>query len=452
MREKIAGYMDRAGRALPAEQILREVLNIRSPNAFAADKVLRGILAGDPRFREVQGLWHLVSEWLPRTPNLASLHIEWDARRPQSCRGAVCLPERSIPWELADIARAGDSDWKAVRDGRSGAEDHLLLVWSGKELRLWNRLLGRSGIPAWRGERIALQEVAAAACPEAGPCRELGDLAQLLELPAPAEDTPAAKARFLAVAYLHLLERVPTAYRQNPAELADWIAESKPRVDFGRFAFDRDLLAQIPPSPGVYLMRDRAGETIYIGKSANLQRRVRSYFTTRALRDAKVARIHSQLYSLEYLTSSTEVEALLLETRMIRDFRPAINLQEDIHTRSGRRRNLGNLLLLVPTGDKAEVYLIKDGSFVSRQSVPLGAEAPKRLCMRVRTTFFGTRSRKPTREAWEIEIVARWLAARRRRLNFLDVDEAGTYDSVIRRLTSYLRDPDRLANKVYYRG
>jgi hypothetical protein len=100
----------------------------------------------------------------------------------------------------------------------------------------------------------------------------------------------------------------------------------------------------------------------------------------------------------------------------------------------------------------AEAYLVKEGVFVFRHSVPLGAAPPKRLCTRIRSTYFGARARKATpREAWEIEIVARWLAARKRRLNLLDVDEAGTYGSVIRRLESYLRDPDRLAHKVYYR-
>ncbi len=51
MREKIAGYLAKAGRPLSAEQILRDVLNIHSPNSFAADKVLRGILKHDERFQ-----------------------------------------------------------------------------------------------------------------------------------------------------------------------------------------------------------------------------------------------------------------------------------------------------------------------------------------------------------------------------------------------------------------
>jgi predicted GIY-YIG superfamily endonuclease len=223
-------------------------------------------------------------------------------------------------------------------------------------------------------------------------------------------------------------------------------------VDFTGFAFDRDFLARIPPAPGVYLMKNRSGEIIYVGKADNLRRRVRSYFTSRALKDAKTARIHGQLHSLELLTCATGVEALLLEMRMIRDFRPPVNFQTEIHEQPGRYGNTRNLLLLVPVGDNAEVYLVKDGAFVARHSIPLGRPPSKKLSSRIRAVYFGTRRRTAAkRENWETEIVARWLAAHKRRLNYVDADESGDCASVLRRLTCLLMDPDRLARKVYYR-
>ena len=224
------------------------------------------------------------------------------------------------------------------------------------------------------------------------------------------------------------------------------------KVDFTHFAFGRDFLARIPASPGVYLMRNRGGEVIYVGKADNLRRRVRSYFTTRALKDIKTARIHGQLHSLEFLTCATGVEALLLEMRMIRDFRPPINFQTEIHEQPSRYGNSRNLLLLVPVNENAEVYMVKDGAFVARQSVPLGRRPSKRLSSRIRVVYFGARrSKAAKREDWETEIVARWLAAHKRRLNYVDVDESGDHASVMRRLTCYLMDPDRMARKVYYR-
>lgn len=452
MREKIADYLEKASRPLPAEQILREVLNILSPNSFAAEKVLRGILGADPRFHSSRGRWHLVAPAAPRLTETAALDLQCDTNRSHCFRGAVYLPASSASWEFL-LAEAKDtSGAQSLREAREHAEDHLLLAWSRTELRLWNRLLRSAGLPEWQGNFLPLSKLAALAIPQPSRCRCAVDLAPSLGLAPPDTEAPAAMARFLAASFQSLLDLVPAERRASWVELERWIRAGDAKADFTRFAFSRDMLARIPESPGVYLMRDRAGEVIYAGKGGNLRRRVRSYFTSRALKDPKIARIHNQLYSLEYLTCATEIEALLLEMRMIRDFRPPINLQTEIHEQPSRYGRKCNLLLLVPAGDNAEIYFLKDSSFVARRSVPLGSSPSKTLRARIRTTYFGTRShRQPKKEEWETEIVARWLSAHRKRLNLIDVDEAGGYDSVLRRLESYLKDPDRLAHKVYYR-
>jgi len=235
-------------------------------------------------------------------------------------------------------------------------------------------------------------------------------------------------------------------------KLQQWIDERIARIDFSRFAFDRAWLAQISDSPGVYLMRNRSGEVIYIGKSDCLRRRVRSYFTPRALEDPKVARIHAQLSTIETLPCPTEVEALMLELRMIRDFRPPINLQAQVHEQPSRYGQGRNLLLLVPAAGRCEIYFIKNGRFVAHLAAPLGSAPSRKLQARIRSTFFGKRNRtKICHEEWEAEIVQRWFSANKKRLNFIDVDEAGGCEPVFQRLTCYLNDPDRLLNKVYYR-
>lgn len=452
MRDKIAGYMRLAGRALPAEQILREVLNIRSPNAFAADKVLRGILGKDPRFHYRQGLCYLTTHADAPPTRTAALALQGSVSHPRSFRGAVQNSAGCTSWEFLRAGALKDSDIAQLREARQRAENCALLVWDSRELRLWNRLLGMAGIQQWQDDTFVLSKLAERVIPQASMCRAAEDLAPLVGLAPPDVESPAAMARFLAEAHPILLDLVPAAHRSSPAELARWIDAGRVRIDYSRFAFGPDFIASIPDSPGVYLMRNRAGEVIYVGKSRNLRRRVRSYFTPRALKDAKTARIHQQLYSLEILTCATEVDALLLEMRMIRDLRPAINLQEEIHEHPSKYGHGSNLMILVPLGEKAEVYFLKNASFVARQSVPLGSTPSKKLCARVRSVYFGPRQRKSAPgEEWETEIVARWLAANRKRLNFVDVDEAGNHESVVRRLACYLKDPDRLTRRVYYR-
>ncbi len=452
MREKIAGYLEHAGRPLSAEQILRDLLNILSPNSFAADKVLRSILRGDPRFREKMGLWSLNVEASARMPERVALYLQVSDSQPGCFRGAIHYSENDSCQEFSLAAIPSPGNELSLRQSRLHAEGHLLLIWNRGELHAWNRILRVSGLPEWAGDALVVSKLAARTLVPPPQRKHVEDLASRLDLSPPDKEDMPAMARFLAASFKDLVERVPADRRNSPGDIDRWIAEGNVKVDFSRFAFGREQLALIPESPGVYLMRDRAGEVIYIGKSHNLRRRLRSYFTPRALRDAKVARIHSQLYSLEHVTCATEVEALLLEMRMIRDLRPSINLQSEIHERPGRYGRGRNFLLLVPAGGKAEVYLLKDGAFVDRRSVRLGRDAPQSLRARIKALYFGVQRRKAAAaEDWETEIVASWLATHRRRLNLLDVDEAGGYEAVLRRLASYLKDPDRLAAKVYYR-
>jgi hypothetical protein len=201
-------------------------------------------------------------------------------------------------------------------------------------------------------------------------------------------------------------------------------------------------------------MRNLAGDIIYVGKSRNLKRRINSYFSAGKREDLKVARILGQLYSLEVLPTASEVEALLLEMRMIRDFRPPVNLQAEIHEQPGGYGKEQNLILLVgePGRARAQLYFLKEGVFVGQQGARLARPASSSLRRKLQSIYFGRR-RQPRnrREPWEKEIVYRWLSANRSRLNLVDVDAAGTRDDALRQLDAYLLDPDRLTQKVLYR-
>lgn len=262
-------------------------------------------------------------------------------------------------------------------------------------------------------------------------------------------------ARYYADCWAALLEHVPAGHRSGVKALRYWIREGKIKADFSRFAFGPDFLRQIPESPGVYIMRNRASNIIYVGKSKHLKRRVRSYFSPRALKLDKVSRIHEQLYSLELIPTTTEVEALWTETQIIRDFRPPFNLQIEVHERGSRYGKDLNLIILVRESKEqaVSVYFLRQGVFRGRLSVQMNRKLTKNLCGRVRDIYFsksrgGQQKEGDVREA---EIVARWFSAEKKRLNYVDVDDAGSYESVMRLLQDYLNDPDKLSKKVYYR-
>ncbi|WP_161821264.1 excinuclease ABC subunit UvrC [Sporotomaculum syntrophicum] len=88
----------------------------------------------------------------------------------------------------------------------------------------------------------------------------------------------------------------------------------------------RDKLAQLPDSPGVYLFRDGSEQIIYVGKAVSLKSRVRSYFSSAAERDAKVRAMMGRARDFEYITTDSEVEALILEANLIKEHRPRYNI------------------------------------------------------------------------------------------------------------------------------
>jgi excinuclease ABC subunit C len=89
-----------------------------------------------------------------------------------------------------------------------------------------------------------------------------------------------------------------------------------------------EILERLPTDPGVYLMKDRRGKVIYVGKAANLRVRVRQYFqpNTGDIRDF-VPLLEGIVGDIETVVTSNEKEALLLENTLIKKFQPRFNVK-----------------------------------------------------------------------------------------------------------------------------
>lgn len=85
-------------------------------------------------------------------------------------------------------------------------------------------------------------------------------------------------------------------------------------------------LAVLPNKPGVYIMRDVHGKIIYVGKAIILKNRVRSYFRPTAQLLPKVRVLVSKVDSLETIVTANEMEALVLECNLIKQYRPRYNI------------------------------------------------------------------------------------------------------------------------------
>ena len=86
-------------------------------------------------------------------------------------------------------------------------------------------------------------------------------------------------------------------------------------------------LAAVPLQPGVYLHRDTAGKVLYVGKSASLRDRLRSYFGSKKNLDTKSVELVSRIEDFEYIVTASEQEALLLENSLIKEHKPKYNIR-----------------------------------------------------------------------------------------------------------------------------
>ena len=84
-------------------------------------------------------------------------------------------------------------------------------------------------------------------------------------------------------------------------------------------------LKKLPEQPGVYLMHDASDEIIYVGKAINLKNRVRQYFQTVRNRSPKIEKMITLIRYFEYIITDSELEALVLENNLIKEYAPKYN-------------------------------------------------------------------------------------------------------------------------------
>ncbi len=86
-----------------------------------------------------------------------------------------------------------------------------------------------------------------------------------------------------------------------------------------------ETVKSFPTGPGVYLMKDAQGVVIYIGKARSLRSRASSYFLKAAAEEQRTAELVKHIADIEYLEAPTEVDALLMESRLVKDVQPRFN-------------------------------------------------------------------------------------------------------------------------------
>ncbi|WP_390457531.1 excinuclease ABC subunit UvrC [Planctomicrobium piriforme] len=87
----------------------------------------------------------------------------------------------------------------------------------------------------------------------------------------------------------------------------------------------RDKVRKFPAAPGVYLMKDKQARVIYVGKAVNLRSRAGSYFLAAAAIDRRTCDLVPEIADVDFIQTDSEVDAVLLEARLIKDIQPRFN-------------------------------------------------------------------------------------------------------------------------------
>jgi DNA polymerase III subunit epsilon len=175
--------------------------------------------------------------------------------------------------------------------------------------------------------QLFLQSIAEKALPQL-PKHTLSALAHHFQL----DNNPWLRAESTAQAsaeiFLQLLHLLRTQHQIHTfSELLTLCPAPKVRQHRTRndLAFDREKLKTYPTQPGVYFMKNRLGEILYIGKAKNLRNRLRSYFQKQSRLPSKIAAMMKQVAMIDVTVVGSELEALLLESRLIKQHQPFFN-------------------------------------------------------------------------------------------------------------------------------
>jgi DNA polymerase III epsilon subunit family exonuclease len=198
----------------------------------------------------------------------------------------------------------------------------------GFDVGFLNAEFGRVGSPALINSRIDTMGLAMRLIPGLRK-PSLDNLARTLGLQREGKHRALGDAELAAKAALLLARQAEGEGIVDPDQFAalSQPPERRPRDHVGRArsVLDRSILANIPRLPGVYVMRDASDRVIYVGKAKSLRDRVGSYYSQALGQGRKLDGLIESLVKIDIEVTGTELEALLLESQLIRRYQPRFN-------------------------------------------------------------------------------------------------------------------------------
>lgn len=460
--QNILAYLASHPEGCTSEEIAGKVLHLSAKSGEKAGLIVAALLKGEDAVRrDPNGRWRMES-LLAFSPRLDSARVGFVAGQIARGRSAglaemACLIQdaegRRCEFRAARQPGASDSP------GRRGADAYfadlaaaldalrdcdVLVVW--KRGGFWSAFRADGFVAGGLPEK-ALLEMSAVGwrALECARRPKPEELAAELGVIWREEESPADQTANLAALHNALLPRLEALGVVTVNEALELCRPRKKAVDFSRYAFTREFLEALPLTPGVYVMRDAEGETLYVGKSKRLRERVLGYFVDAEGRPKKETRLLRQLHSLEVHHTGSELGALLLEQELIESECPTANVQRIVHERDVPAHPERNFVLILPAPDpeRLEAFLVPRDGPVSRLTFRRDLEDCETVMKSIAQVFFGA-SPEPGAVPADLaeanrEIVLTWFARRRDEVDVVDVDQAGSPENAARLLQDLIR-------------
>lgn len=437
------------GGEVGSEEVATEALGLQGARGAVADRVVETAAEADPRVvRGSQG-WTIATTTKRRTLRDARYLVVAHSVRETTHVLAASRIGFESPAEAVDGSFASDDRAKAVdllgRIERLSASSvpvaFRLPVVRGRINRLSRTWVGRPVLD--EDEGLCLFRLARRRFPDRS-FKSLDAIADVLELACVTDRGPTEDVDLGAELLFALLERYETEGVTDLDEITSDQYPIREAVHFSSFAFDEEDLVALPEAPGVYVMRDDQGEVIYVGKSKHLRDRVWTYFADQADRPEKTRQILERIWSVDVEEVGSELEALILEARLIHACRPIFNTQVEVRERPSGYDRARRFILLLPSVDphSVELFCVDEGAPISQVRVRVDLTDWVSGYGHIDGRFFGSSAQGDLAEedVAATHILQTWMGHHHETVQVIHVDDVGGAEDLRRLIEDAIVD------------
>jgi hypothetical protein len=468
LQDVMVDYLRQRPAGAPAADLAREFLKLQNPGHAIAARAVAGILACDRRcFSDERGLWHAaaggVGPTLRELPWSALFCLTdpdnrrvfyaavWEVVPAPSCVAAGWLldPGRLPYDEHEQLLDGGDVTYDAESAGRLPEElcragnGRILALLSSRDRSLLAATCADAGTVLPDDTVVVRDLLRAAGLPAARPLT-LDTLEKTVFGASHNGATARRQAERFAAAVAELLEQCSRKGVENREALDRISWEEKAALFRGKAFSYNDLLA-LPAACGVYGFKDRSGSFLYIGKAANLKRRLLSYFCETDESPAKIKQLLEQSHGLVTQQYGSELECLIYEYRLIRKYAPPLNRQTGVNERKGTFRPINDCILLLPhvrSGMGMSVWF-RERQKILLKPFTLPFPASGQLATEINAFFFTSRLPPDSNDFPEQEIVFRWIRQHEDSLTFVPVSRMSCAEEICDAMRIAWRDLEK---------